>query len=59
MQIQARKLRSILTNALKQIEGVGDDTEIRARPNTFGMEGNILETRDGFISLDDITIIKE
>lgn len=59
MQIEAKKLRSILTNALKQIERVDDGTEIRTRPNTFGMEGNILETRDGFISLDDITIIKE
>lgn len=59
MQIQARKLRSILTNALNQIKGVNDDAEIHTRPNTFGMEGNILETRNGFISLDEITIIKE
>lgn len=59
MQIEAKKLRSILTNALKQIERVDDGTKIRTRPNTFSMEGNILETRDGFISLDDIIIIKE
>lgn len=55
MHIKAAKLKTILSEALERVNNFNDNVFIQTHPNTYGIDGpNILETRDGFLDLDNI-----
>lgn len=60
MRIQAKNLKRILSVALERVNDFKDIEFIHTRPSTYGLEGsNILETRDGFLDLDNIELAED
>lgn len=54
MAVRVAKLRAIANDILTQLTGWDDDELVETRCNTYGMEGIILEVREGFVDVCEL-----
>ena len=54
MAVRVAKLRAIANDILSQLTGWDDDELVETRCNTYGMEGIILEVREGFVDVCEL-----